>query len=135
MRRTENYALNKKKTLFICLKWTLFLLCTIIFAIAMRVFFLASFVIPTYSMAPTILPGDFVLVNKMIPGPRIFNSWDFLTGGKDWSMRQLKGYRKVKRNEVLVFNFPYQSKHRCRLTILPLPKEKKIQSRFVTRYL
>ncbi|MDR3266190.1 MAG: signal peptidase I, partial [Tannerella sp.] len=120
MRRfKKNYALNKKKTLwdylFICLKWTLFLLCTIIFAIALRVFLLASFVIPTYSMAPTILPGDFVLVNKMIPGPRIFNSWDFLTGGTDFSMRRLKGYRKVKRNEVLVFNFPYSNPNKLEL--------------------
>jgi len=120
MRRIKkNYALNKKKTLwdyvFICLKWTLFLICTIIFAIALRVFLLASFVIPTYSMAPTILPGDFVFVNKMIPGPRIFNSWDFLTGGTDFSMRRLKGYRKVKRNEIIVFNFPYSDWNKLEL--------------------
>ncbi|MDR3247025.1 MAG: signal peptidase I, partial [Prevotellaceae bacterium] len=113
------YALNKKKSIFdyvlICLKWALFLICTIIFAIALRVFLLASFLIPTYSMAPTILPGDFILVNKMIPGPRIFNSWDFLTGGTDFSMRRLKGYRKVQRNEILVFNFPYSNHDKLEL--------------------
>ncbi|MDR3246051.1 MAG: signal peptidase I [Prevotellaceae bacterium] len=91
-----------------------FLICTILFAIALRVFLLA-FLIPTYSMAPTLLPGDFILVNKMIPGPRIFNSWDFLTGGTDFSMRRLKGYRKVKRNEVLVFNFPYSNHNKLEL--------------------
>ncbi|MDR3245208.1 MAG: signal peptidase I, partial [Prevotellaceae bacterium] len=118
-KKEKCYALNKKKSLwdyvFICLKWTFFLICTILFAIALRVFLLASFVIPTYSMAPTILPGDFILVNKMIPGPRILNSWDFLTGGTDFSMRRLKGYRKVKRNEVLVFNFPYSNHNKLEL--------------------
>jgi signal peptidase I len=42
----------------------------------------------------------------MIPGPRIFTGWGFLNG-TDFEMKRLKGYRKVKRNDVLVFNFPY----------------------------
>ena len=49
------------------------------------------------------MDGDNVLVNKLIPGPRLFKSWGFLNG-TDFSMRRLKGWRKVKRNDILVFN-------------------------------
>jgi signal peptidase I len=59
-------------------------------------------------MAPTLLPGDLIFVNKMIPGPRIFKSWDFLRNG-DFSMKRLKGYRKVRHNDVIVFNYPYSN--------------------------
>jgi signal peptidase I len=96
------------------LGWLLFLICTIIFAIALRVFLLASFVVPTWSMSPTLIAGDYIFVNKMIPGPRIFRSWDFLKNG-DFSMKRLKGYRKIRRNDVTVFNFPYSNPHRLEL--------------------
>jgi signal peptidase I len=65
-------------------------------------------------MSPALLPGDFIFVNKMIPGPRIFKSWDFLRNG-DFSMKRLKGYRKVKRNEIIVFNYPYSNPYRLEL--------------------
>jgi signal peptidase I len=103
-----------KRILLNILGWFLFLIFAIVFAVALRVFLLASFLIPTGSMSPTIIPGDFIFVNKMIPGPRIFKSWDFLRNG-DFSMKRLKGYRKVRRNEVIVFNFPYSNHHRLEL--------------------
>ena len=37
------------------------------------VFVYASFRIPTDSMEPTLVPGDYVLVNKLLIGPRLFN--------------------------------------------------------------
>jgi signal peptidase I len=82
--------------------------------VAMRVFLLASFLIPSWSMSPTLIPGDFIFVNKMIPGPRIFKSWDFLNNG-DFSMKRLKGYRKMKRNDVTVFNYPYSNWNKLEL--------------------
>jgi signal peptidase I len=97
-----------KRILKNILGWILFLIFAIVFATALRVFLLASFVIPTWSMSPALLPGDFIFINKMIPGPRIFKSWDFLRNG-DFSMKRLKGYRKVKRNDVIVFNYPYSN--------------------------
>jgi signal peptidase I len=116
-RRLDFKRLTKKKLIHILksiLGWFLFLIFTIIFAVAMRVFLLASFLIPSWSMAPTLVPGDFIFVNKMIPGPRIFKSWDFLKNG-DFSMKRLKGYRKIKRNEVIVFNYPYSNWHKLEL--------------------
>jgi signal peptidase I len=50
----------------------------------------------------------------MIPGPRIFKSWDFLRNG-DFSMKRLKGYRKIRRNEITVFNYPYSNWHKLEL--------------------
>jgi signal peptidase I len=112
----EERSLSKKlkRILKSILGWFLVLIFAIIFGIALRVFFLASFTIPTWSMSPALIAGDFVFVNKMIPGPRIFKSWDFLRNG-DFSMKRLKGFRKIKRNEVIVFNFPYSNPHRLEL--------------------
>jgi signal peptidase I len=58
-----------KRILLSVLGWFLFLILAIILAVAIRVFLLASFVILTWSMYPTLILGDFVFVNKMIPGP------------------------------------------------------------------
>lgn len=38
----------------------------------------SSFKIPSDSMAPALLPGDNILVNKCVMGGRIFNVWDAL---------------------------------------------------------
>ncbi|MDR1551935.1 MAG: signal peptidase I [Prevotellaceae bacterium] len=103
-----------RRVLLSILGWFLFLIFAIVFAVALRVFLLASFVIPSWSMAPTLIPGDFVFVNKMIPGPRIFKSWDFLRNG-DFSMRRLKGYRKIRRNDVIVFNYPWSNWNKLEL--------------------
>lgn len=58
-------------------------------------------------MLPAITGGDYILVNKWIVGPRLYKSFDFSNGKKVETMR-LKGLRKVKRNDILVFNFPYK---------------------------
>src|SRR5690606_25230448 len=61
----------------------------------------------TPSMEPSILAGDRVIVNKLIPGPLIVKN--ILSLGKEEKpiYKRLIGYRKVKRNDVLIFNFPY----------------------------
>lgn len=80
---------------------------TIILAICLRVFFFASYKIPSYSMLPAITGGDYILVNKWILGPRIYKKLNFAPDEKIETKR-LWGIRKVKRNDVLVFNFPYK---------------------------
>lgn len=66
----------------------------------------ASFKIPTSSMEPTLQPGDCVLVNKWIIGPRIFDIWD-AASGKEVDIYRLPGVRHIRRNDVLVFHDPY----------------------------
>lgn len=76
---------------------------TVVIVVTLRILVFASFKIPSFSMEPTMLAGDFILVNKLIPGPRI----DFLGDNKEGRPFRLNGYRTLKRNEVLVFNDPY----------------------------
>ena len=66
----------------------------------------ALFRIPTDSMHPTLRPGDNILVNKGIMGARIFNIWD-AAEEKEVEIHRLPGLGKVKRNNVLVFHYPY----------------------------
>ena len=69
-----------------------------------------SFRIPTDSMQPILLPGDNILVNKSIMGARIFNVWD-AAEDKEVEIYRLPRLRKVKRNDVLVFHYPYPYKN------------------------
>ena len=80
----------------------------IVLTIIMKVFLFASFLIPTPSMEPAIMAGDHVYVNKLSLGPRIYENWGFLNGKKT-KMKRIRGYSKVKRNDVLVFDFPYST--------------------------
>ena len=70
----------------------------------------ATFRIPTNSMLPTLQPGDNILVNKSIMGARIFDIWD-AAEDKDIEIHRLPGLGKVKRNDVLVFHYPYPHKN------------------------
>ncbi len=78
---------------------------TVLVVICMRLFLFSSFSIPTASMQPTLLPGDFVLVNKLIPGPRV--DWPFgrACREKGCSLR-LRGFDGIKRQDIIVFNAP-----------------------------
>lgn len=67
---------------------------------------LASFRIPTDSMQPTLIPGDYILVEKWTMGARIFDLLD-AAEGKEVKIHRLPGFGKVERNDVLVFNFPH----------------------------
>ena len=69
-----------------------------------RLYWLASCSIPTYSMSPTLISGDYILVSMQIPGRREIN--EDSDSGK-LSVHRVKGTRKVRKNDVVVFNFPY----------------------------
>ena len=61
-------------------------------------------------MEPAILAGDFIIANKLIPGPRVFkNVWQIRINGKVQTKR-FKGIREIRRNDILIFNFPYVGK-------------------------
>ena len=83
---------------------TVFLL--VLFHAARRIFWFDQFVIPTSSMEPTLIPGDRILVNKTIIGPRIYSNFDFKEGAA-LECKRLKGKRGVCPNDIIVFNFPY----------------------------
>ncbi len=62
--------------------YILLILITIIFIGVLKLFVFTSFSIPSSSMEPTLIPGDYILVNKL-------------------------KYKPINRNDILVFNFPY----------------------------
>ena len=70
------------------------------------VFFVASAHIPSSSMAPTLIAGDYVLIKKWQVGPRFFNPMD-AAGHRPLTIHRWAGTRGIRRNDVLVFNYPY----------------------------
>ena len=87
--------------------WMVFLL---MICFLLQVTVVAIFRIPTDSMQPTLQPGDNILVNKSIMGARIFNIWE-TSEKKEVEIHRLPGLGKVKRNDVLVFHYPYPHKN------------------------
>lgn len=74
--------------------------------IIVQVFLFCSFKIPSDSMEPTLEPGDYVLVNKLLIGPRLFDLSKALNG-KNVTIYRLPGLHSIQRNDVLVFHFPH----------------------------
>lgn len=73
--------------------------------VAIQIFFFSSFRIPSNSMEPGLITGDKVLVSKLTPGARLFNIFASMRGEQVRIFR-LPG-NKIKRNDVIVFNYPY----------------------------
>lgn len=69
-----------------------------------------TFIIPSDSMSPTLLPGDKVRVDKTIFGARLYTSLDF-TDGRMESVRT-RGRRGLCYNDIVVFNYPVNDKGR-----------------------
>ena len=71
-----------------------------------QVFLLASFRIPSDSMEPELTEGDFVAVWKPTLGARLFDLNATLRL-EQTEIHRMPGFRKAKRGDVLVFNFPH----------------------------
>ncbi|MEN5194138.1 signal peptidase I [Sphingobacterium faecium] len=89
-----------------------------------RGFLIEAYMIPTGSMERTLLVGDFLFVSKLNYGPRVPMTplaFPFahhtmpLTGGKAYSelielpYKRLPGFQDIKRNDVVVFNYPMEA--------------------------
>lgn len=74
-----------------------------------RCFLFDYFTIPTSSMAPSLNPGDMVIVNKMLIGPRIYKHLHFVPTGQKLESCRLRGLRSPRHNEIVVFNFPHHN--------------------------
>lgn len=90
-----------------CIVNVAFRMCILfVFWIGLRIFAYSVFRIPSNSMEPALVSGDEVIVCKPVLGARIFNPLTATTG-KEVTTYRLPGFRKVRRNDVLVFNFPH----------------------------
>ena len=82
----------------------------IVFVVVIRVFFFSSFKIPSNSMYPTLIDGDNVIINKAVVGAKLYNlfaAWR----GEEVKIYKLPNMCKIKRNDILVFYFPYPYKN------------------------
>ena len=102
-----------KKFLKKVLNSLLLLVVIVVLTIIMKVFLFATFKIPSESMEPSIIPGDHILVSKLLLGPRLYENFGFLNG-KSTKMKRIRGFSKVKRNDVIVFDFPYNTPDKIR---------------------
>ncbi len=101
-------------------EWTTILIFAIVCSFSFKVLFFEAYKIPTPSMEETLLAGDYIFVNKLTYGPRLpetplafpFYHNKLPSGKKSYSERiklshkRLRGFSQVKRNDVIVFNFP-----------------------------
>lgn len=75
-----------------------------IMALIFRLFFISSFKIPTESMQPTVIAGDFVLISKQTPGPRFITNFFSMGKSENPKIIRLIGLSTIRRNDILVFN-------------------------------
>ncbi|MFA6275547.1 MAG: signal peptidase I [Pedobacter sp.] len=117
--RNKNAEPKKKKSK--SREWTDAIIFAVVAATIIRVFFIEAYTIPSGSMEKSLLIGDFLFVSKVNYGARIPMTpvaFPFahhtmpLTGtkaywdGVQWKYRRLPGLQDIKRNDVVVFNFP-----------------------------
>lgn len=96
-----------KKILAILENVTYFISCTVIILFLLQLFCYTSFKIPSNSMEPALKDGDRILVNKMLMGARLFNVFAALDN-EEVAIYRMPGFGNLKRNDIVVFNFPYQ---------------------------
>jgi len=101
--------------------WLGTILIALILVIIIRTFIIEAYTIPTPSMEKTLMVGDYLFVSKISYGPKLPNTpiaFPFTHNTmplskrksyKDniqWSYKRLAGLRRIRNNDVVVFNFP-----------------------------
>lgn len=114
-KKSKNNAFRKT------MEWVDAILFALIAVYFINTFFFQNYQIPTSSLEKSLLVGDFLAVSKLSYGPRApITPLSFplaqhtmpIVGGKSyidkpqWKYRRLKGFGEVKRNDIVVFNFP-----------------------------
>jgi len=112
---------NQKKRSAV-VEWVDAIIFAVIAATLIRMFFIEAYTIPTSSMEKSLLIGDYLFVSKVSYGPKLPNTpisfpfvhhtMPFCKETKSfvewikWPYKRLAGLQDIKRNDVVVFNFP-----------------------------
>lgn len=114
-KKSENKVVRKT------MEWVDAILFALVAVYFINTFFFQNYQIPTSSLEKSLLVGDFLAVSKLSYGARApMTPLSFplaqhtmpVVGGKSyidkpqWKYRRLKGFGQVKRNDIVVFNFP-----------------------------
>ena len=107
------------KTVYV---WVNAIIFATVVATLVHIFFFQMYVIPTSSMERSLLVGDYLYVSKVAYGPQMPNtplSFPFVhhtmpfsqtkksfSEAIKWPYHRLKGLKPIRRNDVVVFNFP-----------------------------
>lgn len=110
---------SRKKKNHVLVEWLDALIFAVVAVSLINIFLFQNYKIPTPSMESSLLVGDHLYVSKTAYGPRTPNTplaIPFLPNtvlGKqsylEWIQRpykRLKGFSRVKRDDIVVFNFP-----------------------------
>jgi len=110
---------SRKKKNSVIIEWLDALIFAVIAVSLINIFLFQNYKIPTPSMENTLLVGDRLYVSKTAYGPRTPNTPlaipflpNTILGKKtylEWihsPYKRLKGFGKVKRDDIVVFNFP-----------------------------
>ena len=101
----KNKSILRRIIVFV-IKYTLYVLFSLLLALLIRIFLCSFFVVASDSMEPTILPGDFILTDKWTYGARIFRQLKF---DNDPQIIRMAGLRQINHNDVVAFNFPFRN--------------------------
>lgn len=103
------------------LEWVDDILFALIAVYFINIFIFQNYQIPSSSLEKSLLVGDYLFVSKLSYGPRVpntpiafplvqntlpfFNCKSYLDW-PEWDYKRVKGFGHVKRNDIVVFNFP-----------------------------
>jgi len=113
---------KKSKAYKTVYEWINAIVFATVVASLVHIFIFQMYVIPTSSMEGSLLVGDYLYVSKVTYGPQMPNtplSFPFVhhtmpfsqtrksfSEAIKWPYHRLKGLRRIRRNDVVVFNFP-----------------------------
>jgi len=115
----KNYKKGEKRNVW--LDWLDAIIFALIASAFIKGFFFEAYMIPTSSMERTLMTGDYLFVSKVAYGPRVpmtpisvplIHNVLPITGGESYvkwiqnPYRRMAGFRSVKRDDIVVFNFP-----------------------------
>lgn len=116
----KRYKKGEKRNVW--LDWLDAIIFALIASTFIKAFFFESYVIPTSSMERSLMTGDYLFVSKLSYGPKVGQtpiSFPLvhnilpITGGESYvkwiqnPYRRMKGFSDVKRDDIVVFNFPH----------------------------
>jgi signal peptidase I, bacterial type len=112
---------SKNETVRRIAEWVDAILFALIAVYLINIFIFQNYKIPTSSLEKTLLVGDYLFVSKLSYGPRVPNTplsfplaqhtlpiveTKSYIEWPQWGYKRLKGTGHVKRNDIVVFNFP-----------------------------